>query len=383
MSRLSGFGPEAGLALSPLKGAMDSLTASISKLQTAAGTATSTLDALTASISSSVGRFVELYNPAAIIRFELAVKDLNAVLGRALMPLLERFTVVIRQIGNAIAGLSPGGTKMIAVLAAVGVGLATATAATGVFFATMSGAIIGLTVLAGALGTATAIATAGISLIAGAIAGLVTAAATGAAAFGFVGSEMIALKTTFQEVTRLAGSAFESLSRGLDQILKSLKPLTDALSEYALASFEQFTTSVIVLMDAFVLGIELMRPQIQLATMLISNMTMVIRALTTAVRYFLGIETGFRPGSAEGAAVRNVRFGSPEDAWREAVKASFSLGNAAKPDPATKSANHLQNIEIYIRELRDFVINKALAIWNAPVITNPSLVAEQLRQQYD
>lgn len=338
-----GAGGAANLAMAPLTSAMDSLTASIGKLQSTANTATNSLDALTSAISASVGRFVQLYNPAAVIRFELALKDLHAVVGRALLPVMEKFTVVLRTIGDAVAGLSPAGNKMIAVLAAVGVGLAAATAATGVFFATMSGAIVGLTVLAGALGTATAIATAGISLIFGAVAGLITAFATGAAAFGFVGSEFSALKATFQQLAQIATAAFEAISRRFDALMEALRPLRDALGELALAQFEEFTTAVIVMMDALALSVELLRPQIMLATMLIQNMTTTIRALTTAVRYFLGIETGGKPGSSEGMAIRNVRFGSPDDLWREAMKASFSLG-APKEDYAQISATHLLTI---------------------------------------
>lgn len=334
----------ANVALSPLTSAMDSLSASVGRLQSVANTATSSLDALTSAISSTVGRFVALYNPAALIRFDLAVKDLNATIGRALLPVLERFTVVIREIGNAVVGLSPAGNKMIGVLAAVGVGLATATVATGVFFGVMSGAIVGLTVLAGALGTATAIATAGISLIFGAVAGAITTFATGAAAFGFVGSEMASLKATLQQFAQVATSAFEALSRRFDQLMTALKPLRDALGELAMAQFEGFTTSLIVMMDAFALHVQLMQPVIMLAVSALKYMTDGIRALTTAVRYFLGIESGSRRGDATGMAVRDVRFGSPEDAWREAMKASFSLGSEGKEDYAQKSALHLLNI---------------------------------------
>lgn len=347
-------------ALSPMSSAVDGLTASIGKLQAVSNTATASISTLTSAIQSQVARFVGLYSPAEVIKFERAVADLNATIGRALLPLLQRFTLIVREIGNAIAGLSPAGNKMIAVMAAVGVGLATATVATGVFFATMSGAIVGLTLLAGALGTATAIATAGISLLVGAAVGLLAALTAGSAAMGLVGSEFESLKDTVRRYLEIAQSAFESISRRFEDLMTVLKPLSDALADLEIAHLEAAATATIVLMDAMILQLQIMEPVLTLAVAGIKRMTDSVRGLIETVRFIMGIETGSRRGDSEGMAIRNTRFGSPDDLWREAVKNSFSLG-AAKDDPARETVNHLLSIRQILERL-EIVLSAATGI---------------------
>lgn len=332
-----------GVGNNPLSAAMGDLSASIGKLQQVSATAQSSIDALTGAISSHIARFVGLYSPVEVIKLSLAVNDLNASIGRALVPVLQKFTLVVREIANVIASLTPGGTRIVGILAAVGVGLATATVATGVFFGIVSGALVGLTVLAGAFGTATAIATAGLSLVFGAIAGIVTTALTGAAAVGFVGNEMGVVQRAIKEVGRLAREAFAAVGNAFDQVMVALKPLTDALGELALQSLDQFTVAVVVMADALTLAFDLMKPQIMTTVAAIKFMTGALQSLVNFVRDFLGI---VRPDANPEShlAVRNVRFSSVEDAWREAAKNAFSMGEGAKRDPATESANHLLEI---------------------------------------
>ncbi len=378
--------------MAPLRGAMDSLSASIQKLQTTATTASASLDALTSAISANVARFVELYNPAAVKRFELAVADLNAVIGRALMPVLERFTLVVREIGNAIAGLTPAGTKMIGILAAVGVGLGVAVVATGVVFSTVAGALVGLTVLAGAFGTATAIATAGLSLVFGAVAGAITALVTGGAAIGFVSSEFTALKQTVREFTQILATAFEAISVRFQGVLQILKPLGDALSELAQEQLGLLFDVIIAQIDILAVTLELMRPQLMLLVAAVKLTTDGIHAMANVIKNLFGITGGHAAGSSEGAAVRNVRFGSPEDAWREAMKAAFSLGNLAKPDPNERSAGYLEMIHgilnqwsmvvangVPVRVISDAARGGVIGVGGIAAAN----VADRLRQLYD
>lgn len=51
--------------------------------------------------------FVAKSNPAAVIRFRLAVDDLQAVFGRALEPAFERVTLIVRKLADAFISLSP------------------------------------------------------------------------------------------------------------------------------------------------------------------------------------------------------------------------------------------------------------------------------------
>jgi phage-related protein len=86
------------------------------------------LHTLISQISGQVAGIVRLYSPVAFIKFELAAKDATAAVGRILTPALEKFTLLVRGIGDVFASLSPEAQKLIqaATAAAIGIGLMTA-----------------------------------------------------------------------------------------------------------------------------------------------------------------------------------------------------------------------------------------------------------------
>lgn len=75
------------------------------------------------SFGAQLSRFVSLANPAAVQRLNLVMADMQAVVGRALVPVLERVTLIVRKMADAFASLSPLAQRFIAG-AAAGAGLA-------------------------------------------------------------------------------------------------------------------------------------------------------------------------------------------------------------------------------------------------------------------
>lgn len=65
------------------------------------------------SIDSMVGQFVALSNPATYARFQMVVKDFQAVFGQILKPVLENTTKIIRQMADALLNSSPEFRKML------------------------------------------------------------------------------------------------------------------------------------------------------------------------------------------------------------------------------------------------------------------------------
>lgn len=81
------------------------------------------LEAGIAAVNVGVARFVKLASPGVFMRFQLAVDDLYASIGRALIPVLERATLVFRTIGSAIFSLDGTGQKVIQGIIAATIGL--------------------------------------------------------------------------------------------------------------------------------------------------------------------------------------------------------------------------------------------------------------------
>jgi hypothetical protein len=78
-----------------------------------------------ASVGSEIANFVRLAQPGVFQRFTLAINDLTASIGIALVPLLEKLTQVFRVIGSAIYSLSANGQLALRVLAAISVSFVT------------------------------------------------------------------------------------------------------------------------------------------------------------------------------------------------------------------------------------------------------------------
>lgn len=189
------------------------LTGGLQHTALVAGFAFSQLSQLTGAIQSQIGTYVALYSPAAMQNFDRAVKDLNASIGEAMLPVFERFSVIVRALGDAVASSSPMVRAMISGLAAAGVSMV-------VFTASLAALVTVMSIASG--GTTIALTAA----IGGLVAGLATAA-TAAASFG---AGMGEFKAVVYQIGDVFVGALEALASGFGQVMTAVQPLLTSLS---------------------------------------------------------------------------------------------------------------------------------------------------------
>lgn len=95
-AQLLSIGKAAKTAIDPLKGLASTIT----------GTLMGPLKGVR-DLFSEISGFVQLFNPAIVTRFTLALNDTMAVLGSALVPVLQGMTIYVQKFGDALAGLLP------------------------------------------------------------------------------------------------------------------------------------------------------------------------------------------------------------------------------------------------------------------------------------
>lgn len=81
--------------------AWERASTNISSVSNAITSATSNLSA---AVFSNVSRFVEAFDPSSVNQFNMALRDLMAVLGAALLPVLEQITTIVREFSNSLLG---------------------------------------------------------------------------------------------------------------------------------------------------------------------------------------------------------------------------------------------------------------------------------------
>jgi hypothetical protein len=125
------------------------------KLNAAAAAMGGVFSALQAGIAAAqrqVESFVAKADPAAVIKFKLAIDDLHGVIGRMMVPLLNNLGTTFRKVADHLYALSPAAKALIAGLTAAAVGFVVVTTAIwgmNVAFATLTG---GLSAVLGAIG---------------------------------------------------------------------------------------------------------------------------------------------------------------------------------------------------------------------------------------
>jgi len=94
---------------------------SLERLARVAGPAEKSLTGLFGALGASLsrlggqfGHFVQLASPAAVVRFNQVLRDTQAVIGQILLPVLERFTLFLRKIGDALISLDAPTKKVLA-----------------------------------------------------------------------------------------------------------------------------------------------------------------------------------------------------------------------------------------------------------------------------
>lgn len=165
-----------------------------------ADAAASGLARVTGAMQQFAGSYVALFNPAVMVGFKLAVDDMNASIGEALVPVMRVFTQLTRGVADVIARSTQPTRNLIAAMAAVAVGAVVVAA--------------GMALISAAMATATA----GISAIVG---GLVAGAVTLAAVSG----PMDKAKQIFDKFGALASKAMDAVGAAFAKVAAAGEPL--------------------------------------------------------------------------------------------------------------------------------------------------------------
>lgn len=184
------------------------------------------LQRLTGAINSTVAAYTQLFNPAATRLLEMAVRDLNASIGEALMPVLRIATAGIRAIADVIASMSPQAKQLVAALALATIASVAMTAA--------------VTVMSAVMNTATA----GIPALLAAVVGGVTSLVA-------IGKPLEQFKKLFQDFSNAIEKVFDLLGSSFAKVSEAAEPLFKLIIGLMASGIERVPGLVEPMIDAF------------------------------------------------------------------------------------------------------------------------------------
>ena len=226
-----------------------------------------------------ISKYVQLASPAHVVRFTAALDDMNAMIGRGLVPVMELVTKVIRNVADSMGALAPIGANIAR----------------------------GLEPFQRALSTIYEW-------------------------FGRLGNQLAKLAGPFGTAAAIVGEAF-------DAFMKALEPLGDLLIDLVGGLLTEIigTHGPLEIATAYVVGFT--RALGDLTRWLADN----VRRLLALVGIDLPNDPGTKPGSSVGAAARSAQIGSVESAIAKAMTSAYSLGTAANPAERTANATEELN----------------------------------------
>jgi len=338
------------------------------------------LDTAISAVQTNVVRFVSNANPAAVQLFTMAIDDLQAVIGQALLPVLKIATDVFRSVGSMIYGLNGEGKKLIAAVAA---------------------GTIGLIAFGAAMVLIQTITTGGIMPIIGALTGVL-----GGFFAVFQGG---AIKSAIDRVMKILGGVMEQVGAAIDRLAPAMEPVFSILEEIGglaaagVAAIAQVWANVapvfVQLMGVGKKLFDAVRPLIDLGLeMYVGAMTGVINGLAMALEFLmpfieavikgikmvadmiafvvrsigelLGLGIGFgtelqAPKSAlqknEGTSVKSASFSDPTADLKKAITSAMSIGLGAQPpeqktaDGVTKIVGQLSPLQGLVNTVKDWL----------------------------
>jgi hypothetical protein len=319
-------------------------------------------------IQQGVVGFVQKANPGAVMRFQLAVDDLQAVIGRAMVPTLNRLTQTVRTIANAFAGLSANGQTLIASVAAGTVGLVAFGAAALLVQTVMTGGLLPiLSAVAGALG--------GFAFVSGSLQPVFerltavfsgVADRVGAVIARFAGSDAFAgIMTALGEVVALvvdvAASVADALMPAFDAILQGIAAFAPLVKASVEIFGNVFTMIADVLGGWIVNAVQYATPYLMAFGQILLDLARKSYEGWQWLLSLVGVNLPSlgdsnrppgTPGSSVGASVRQTSTSNVSDVLQKAREAAFKAGGGATQDPQRQAVNHLQQIENEAREIK-------------------------------
>lgn len=257
-----GAAPAPAPAAAPGSGLMAGLTNGPARILAMFGA----LEKAITSFGGQVARFVSQASPAHMLKWNMAIADLQAVIGRALLPVMERLTQMVRKLADAFVNLSPEAQKL-----AVGLGVGSGLGA--------------------------------------AIAGVAAAAKLLMATFGRVPVLIGTLVASFVGVMTTMDSG-RSLMKAFNGLLRATITLFESLARVLVPLLDYGLTPVL---DALAGAIQ--------------DVSAAVESLVDAARSLFGLEPVSRTDrSSVGAAVRGAQIGDVQGFINRAYTSAFQGG---------------------------------------------------------
>jgi hypothetical protein len=246
-----------------------------------------------AAVGRAMGSFVSKANPAVWDQFTLALNDLMAVVGRALVPILSNVVIpVVRSFADMLMQLSPIGN-------ALGQALKPLVQVFGAVFEV-------------------------VGRVLGKVGEMAQAAAPAFAALGQVLVSVVqAVQPIFDVLVDVIGGAFVEAMKLVAEAVKTVAPFLLAFGRI-MGDVAQFVASG-------------------------------VRTLLALVGINLPDTPGTKPGSSVGAATRQAGHASVEEVVKQAQRSAFSLGTASS-DPMAKVADSTKAIQQRADEIYRFIV---------------------------
>lgn len=186
------------------------LQTSMRQLQVSTLTLATSMTTAVSQMSNPIAELVRTFDPGAVYRFELAFRNLQAHMGGAMLPVLERLTGVVKEMAAWLGGLNPEAQRLITGLA----GMAAAMTAVGIAMHLIALASGGLVQIAG--------------MAAGALVGL-------GVSFGDLGG----LGSAVKDVMHTLGQVFNTLAVAAEPMLASVGDMVGRIVAIMAGLFEE------------------------------------------------------------------------------------------------------------------------------------------------
>lgn len=215
----------------PMEAALNRVTGAFTALQRAMNGLFTALDGAMKQLGGEIARFVDRARPDVVQRWTRALQDAEAVIGRTLTPTLEKFTGIIRKVGDLFAGLDEASQKLLNGLAG-GAGLV---GAAGALAGVVTGLVAALAAAVGAVGAlavafpevtgvvaAIGVAVAAVGGLVAALGGMALATADGKQAVAAIGAALRPLFEAFQAYANTVLPPLVALAKELGGVFGSL-----------------------------------------------------------------------------------------------------------------------------------------------------------------
>lgn len=351
-----------------------------------------------ASINTHITTFIGKLNPAYLNRWNRAIDDLQAAIGHVLLPVLEHFIGMARQIGAVIYGLNDDGRAAVQGITGGIVVLKTLAAVSGALATILTGGLLPV-----------------ITALVGGVAGLAETSKPVQAIFEHItliiggmvekiGAAIKKLEPAVIPLFRIAGKLIEfavRIANTLTDIFADLAPDFEAVASAIENTFDVLIETLKPLFEVFA---NFMKVELKGFLVIAESAISIFGQLATAflavahaanelfklLFSFLGINyTGLaaagesKPKSAVGLAARSTSTTEPTDVLRRAREAAFALGGGVgKSDiprmvaEISTKLGKLDIIAIAIETLKTNIIE-----WiNNPIVKLGEAVREAARE---